>query len=143
MDADRGAFSRLRAELIAAMAARADQLGSAIRTELAKPIALESGRQLQFEIDDLYYGVTLCATGETVLPGEWLDGLLPGDWFQRAEDAAVDWNEIIAEEMCPWFAGCWLAAGGPAGFRPAYLFFHLHPERQYDLDGRRWVSSER
>jgi hypothetical protein len=130
--------NQLRTELIAALTAHAAELRNVLGRELSRPIVLEAGRQLQFEIDDFFLGVTLCATEETILPGEWLDGRLPADWFSRAEDAGIDWNAIIAEEMCPWFAECWHAAGGPAAFGPAYLFFHLRPQTRYDLQERRW-----
>ncbi|HUO03607.1 MAG TPA: hypothetical protein VMU16_00285 [Candidatus Binataceae bacterium] len=134
------AVTGLRTELVAALAASTDRLRSTIRGELDKGITLEAGRQLQFEIDDFFFGITLCANEESILPGEWLDGALPKDWFDRAEQAEVDWNAIIIEELCPWFAGCWQAVGGPGAFSPAYLFFHLRPQEQYDLEGRRWVS---
>lgn len=136
------AVSQLRAELVAVLAANADGLRRAMRAELAKPIAIEAGRRLQFEIDDFFFGVTLCATEETILPGDWLNDALPGDWFERAEEAVGGWNEMISGELCPWFAECWQAVGGPSAFSPAYLFFHWYPQEQYDLGRRRWLSSE-
>src|SRR5262249_5605529 len=134
------AASRLRDELVAALIANADRLRQALSAELAKPIALEAGRRLQFEIDPWFFGVTLCATEEIILPGNWLDGALPGDWFERAEEAEVNWDAMISEELCPWFAECWQAVGGPATFSPAYLFLHDYHRQQYDLERRCWLS---
>ncbi len=137
---EKSAVSRLRAELVGALAANADRLRHALCAELAKPIALEADHRLQFEIDPFFFGITLCATEEIILPGDWLDGALPGDWFQRAEDAELNWDALISEELCPWFADCWQAVGGPAAFSPAYLFFHDYHREQYDLERRRWLS---
>src|SRR5262245_38922849 len=121
------AVSRLRAELVAALTANTDRLRQAMRAALAEPISLHAGRRLQFQIDDFCFGVTLCATEGIVLPGDWLEEALPGDWFERAEVAADGWNKLISEELCPWFADCWEAIGGPAVFSQAYLFFHWYP----------------
>jgi hypothetical protein len=135
------AASRLRAELVAALAANADRLRQALSAALARPIALAAGRRLQFEIDPSFYGVTLCATEEMILPADWLNSALPGDWFERAQDAEVDCFALIPEVLCPWFADCWQAAGGPAAFSPAYLFFHGYHRQQYDLERRRWIPA--
>jgi hypothetical protein len=135
------ATDELRAELVAALAGAAERLRSALREALARPIALEPGRRLQFEADPFGFGVTLCATEETILPGGWLDEALPADWFERAEQAGSDWDATIREELCPWFAAGWQAAGGPAVYRPAYLFFHGYHREQYDLERRRWLPS--
>jgi hypothetical protein len=132
--------AQLRTELIAALAAQEERLRSTLRGELAKGIVLETGRSLQFEMDDLYFGVTLCATEETILPGEWLDAALPRDWFERAEDAGIDWNAMIVAEVFPWFAACWQAVHGAAAFSPAYLFLHLRPQELYHLERRQWIS---
>jgi hypothetical protein len=43
--------------------------------------------------------------------------------------------------LCPWFAECWEAVGGPARFSPAFLFFHGYHLQQYDLERRCWLSS--
>jgi hypothetical protein len=59
-----------------------------MRAELAKPIALEAGRRIQFEVDDFFFGVTLCATEETILPGDWL--------------RAFGKNEPIGAPAAPW-----------------------------------------
>ncbi len=127
---------QLRAELIAALTTHADQLRAAISGESARATALALDRPLQFEMDDLYFGVTLCNTETTILPGEWLDRVLPRDWFERAEQAQIDWNQLIVEEVFPWFAECWQSLGG--SMSAAYLFLHLRPQEQYDLNGRRW-----
>jgi hypothetical protein len=130
----------LRAELVAALAANADRLRRALRAELAQSISLGPGRRLQFEIDDFCFGVTLCATEGILLPGDWLDEVLPADWFERADDSLDGSHDIICEELCPWFAECWEAIGGPAAFSPAYLFFHWYPQ-QYDLERRSWTPA--
>jgi hypothetical protein len=131
-------ISRLRSELTDALAKQREELCGAIRRELAEKIVLAAGRDLQFEVDDLSFGITLCDVEDTVMAGEWLDAALPTDWFQRAEDLGLDANTIVPEALCPWFADCWREAGGPAAFQTAYLFFHLNPQKQYDLERRRW-----
>jgi hypothetical protein len=136
------AIKRLRTELAAVLNAKSDQLRFAIQAELAKPIVLEAGRRLQFEVDDFFFGITLCVTEGIILPGDWLAESLPGDWFGRAEKEMGGWNELITEMLSPWFAECWKAAGGPALFSPAYLFFHWYPQNQYDLEGCRWLSPD-
>jgi hypothetical protein len=128
------AVAQLRAELMAAFAGHEDELCRAIRR-----IPANAAQPLQFEVDDLYFGVTLCATEETILPGEWLDLALTPDWFARVETAGADAISLIAAEMCPWFAECWHAAGGSSVYGRAYLFFHLRPHRRYDLQQRLWV----
>jgi hypothetical protein len=131
---------RLRAELLAALAANSVRLCDALCRELARPISLEPGRPLQFEIDPFFYGISCCAT-EAAMFGDWLDAALPDDWFERTEQSLGGWHGIICDELCPWFADCWAAVGGPARFRPAYLFFHGYHGDQYDLEKRRWLMS--
>jgi len=105
------AVNRLRAELLAALSANGDRLRDAILAELARPIPLDEGRCLQFEIDPFFFGISSCATEEALLSDNWLDDALPEGWFERAEAAEGGWDEMISEELCPWFAECWEAAG--------------------------------
>lgn len=130
----------LRAELLAALSANTGRLCDAMRVDLARPITFAQGRFLRFEIDPFSYGIYSCAT-EEVLLDDWLDAALPGDWFERAENALGGWGELIAAELCPWFADCWQAVGGPPRFSPAFLFFHGHHLYLYDLESRRWLSA--
>src|SRR5438128_4810091 len=97
------AASRLRAELVGALARRSHQLRQAIRGELGRSIVLEPGRRLQFEVDPWSLRVTLCVTEHDMLPDEWLSAELPEDWFARAEDGAVNWDAMVSDELCPWF----------------------------------------
>ena len=138
----KAAASALRAELVAALAAHSARLCEGLRAELARQVKLEEGRQLQFEADPWSWGISSCATEEPIITDDWLARTLPGDWFERADEAGVNWDALISDELCPWFASCWEDVGGPARFSPAYLFFHDHHHRQYDLEQRRWVSAE-
>ena len=134
--------STLRAELTAALAANTARLSDGLRGELARSIKLAEGRPLQFEVDPWSWGVSSCASEEPVITGDWLSLALTRGWFERAEEAGVNYDAMISEELCPWFADCWQAVGGPARFRPAYLFFHGYHDQQYDLVGRIWVPAE-
>jgi hypothetical protein len=131
----------LREELLTALSASTDRPRDGIRKHLARPIHLDDGRYLQFEVDPFFFGISSCATEEPILSGEWLDDVLPRDWFERAEAALGGWNEVIAAELCPWFAESWVAVGGPARFTPAFLFFQGYHLELYDLERRFWVSS--
>lgn len=93
------------------------------------------------EADPWYWGVASCATEEAIITDDWLSHALTWDWFERAEKAGVKFDELISEELCPWFANCWQEVGGPAWFSPAYLFFHGYHDRQYDLERRCWVPA--
>jgi hypothetical protein len=134
------ALSVLRAELLIALSANTDRLRDALRADLARPIDLDEGRHLQFEIDP-FFGISSCATEEAILSDDWLDEALPKDWFERAEALAGGWNEMISQELCPWFAECWKAVDSPTRFSPAFLFFHGHHLQQFDLEHRRRLSS--
>jgi hypothetical protein len=136
------AASRFRAELVAALAANTDRLCDGLRAELARSVKLEDRRPLQFEAELCSWGVASCASEEPIITDDWLSRTLTWDWFERAEKAGVDWGALISEELCPWFAGCWQAVGGPARFSPAYLFFHDYHDEQYDLEQRRWIPAE-
>jgi hypothetical protein len=131
--------SALRAELVAALSANAARLQDALRVELARPIKLEEGYPLQFEVDLWSWGISCCATEEPVITDDWLYRTLTENWFERAEQAEVNWNALISEELCPWFANCWQAVGGPIRFSPACLFFHGYHDQEYDLEKRCWV----
>jgi hypothetical protein len=135
------ALSMLRAELVVALSANTDRLCGAMRADLARPINLDEGRRLQFEIDPFFFGISSCATEEALLSADWLNEALPEDWFERAESLAGGWNEMISQELCPWFAQCWQAVDGPARFSPAFLFFHGYHLHQFDLERRCWISS--
>jgi hypothetical protein len=130
---------QLRAELRAALDANTDRLIAAILVELARDVTLEAGRRLQFEVDPFFYGISSCASEESVLV-DWLDEHLPANWYERAEAALGGWDALVWEELCPWFAAGWRQAGGPAKFSPAFLFFHDYHRDQYDLEGERWLS---
>jgi hypothetical protein len=136
-----GVTNVLRAELLAVLSANTGRLLEAMRDELARPIALEGGRRLQFEVDPFGFGVFSCATEEALLSGNWLEDALPGDWFERAEAALGGWTELISAELCPWFAECWQAVAGPARFSPAFLFFHGYHREQFDLERLRWLPA--
>jgi hypothetical protein len=134
--------STLQAELVAALAANTAVLCDGLRAELARSIKLEEGRRLQFEADPWSWGISSCASEEPIITDDWLSRTLTWDWFERADEAGVNWDALISDELCPWFAGCWQDVGGPARFSPAYLFFHDYHDQQYDLEKRRWVSVE-
>jgi hypothetical protein len=132
---------QLRAELRAALAANTDRMCDAIRVELARGAVLEPRQRMQFEVDPFFYGIASCVSEEPVLAeDDWLDNSLPTDWRERAEQALGGWDALVWEELCPWFAECWQAAGGPQRYSPAFLFFHDYHNDQYDLEGRRWLS---
>ena len=111
-----------------------------MRADLARPVDLEQGRRLQFECDPFFFGISSCATEEGLLPGGWLEAALPADWFERAEAVEGGWDELISRELCPWFAECWRAVGGPERFSPTFLFFHGHHAEQFDLEPERAAS---
>lgn len=78
---------------------------------------------------------------EPVFDGHWLADELTGEWFERAEAAGVNWDGLLSDEVCPWFARCWQEAGGPAKFSPAFLFLHGYHEQQYHLEHQCWVPA--
>ena len=127
--------------MIAVLATTNARVEEALRTELAKPIRLETGRFLQFEVDPCFFGVSLCAAEATILPSLWLGESLPPDWFDRAEESLGGWNGIIEEELCPWFGARWQAVGGPRFYSPAFMFFHDYHRNQYDLERRCWLPA--
>jgi hypothetical protein len=136
-----GVAETLRAELLTVLAANTPRLCAGLRAELARPVTLEPDRWLQFEADPWSWGITCCATEEPVFDGDRLSDELPADWFNGAEEAGVNWDALLSEEVCPWFAECWQSVGGPAQFSPAFLFLHGYHHRQYDLERRCWVHA--
>jgi hypothetical protein len=138
---DDATASALRAELVAALAANMARNCEGLRAELARTVKLEPGRCLQFQADPWSWGVSSCASEEPVITDDWLSQALTWGWFERAEAAGVNFDAMIADELCSWFARCWREVGGPARFSPAYLFFHDYHHRQYDLEQSRWVSA--
>jgi len=134
--------STLRAELVAALAAYSARLCDGLRAELARSVTLEEGRRFQFEADPWSWGISSCATEEPITEGDWLSESLPDDWFERVEEAGANWDALLCDEVCPWFAGCWQEVGGSARFSPAYLFLHGYHDQQYDLERRCWLPSD-
>jgi hypothetical protein len=114
----------------------------AIRRELAAPIDLGRSGRLQFEIDPHGYGIHLVQTEEGVFGGVPTKAI-PDALLDAADEAGVDLFQMLGEELLPWFAARWQAAGGLSRFSPAYAFFHggLHQPR-YHLEQRRWCSVE-
>lgn len=131
---------QLRAELRAALAVNISRLHDALRAELERKVTLEPSHPMQFEVDPMFYGITSCASEEPILTDYWLDGSLPADWYDRAEEALGGWDALVSEELCSWFAVCWRESGGPQRYSPAFLFFHDYHNDQYDLERRCWLS---
>jgi hypothetical protein len=127
--------------LRALLAATTPRLCDGLRAELSRPHPEQPGRPLRFEADPWSWGITSCATEEPVLDGEGIERELSDDWFERAEAAAVNWDALLSDEICPWFAECWQAVGGPARFSPAFLFLHGYHDQQYHLERRCWVPA--
>jgi hypothetical protein len=136
------AATTLRAELLNALAANAERLSDALRAELARSSQSLVGRPLQFEADPWDWGISSCVSEEPIITDDWLSHALTWRWFEQAEEAGVDADALIWEELPRWFAECWQAVGGPARFSPAYLFFHDYHDQRYDLERRCWVPGE-
>jgi hypothetical protein len=132
----------LRSEVLNALAANTARLADGLQAELARSKDPGMGRPLQFEVDPLYWDITSCASEDPIITDDWLDRALGRDWLERAEEAGAEPEGMICEELCPWFADCWQAVGGPARFSPAYLFLHDYHDQQYDLERRCWVPVE-
>jgi len=132
----------LRSELLAALAANTGRLTDGLRAELVRSIKLAADHPLQFEADPWSWGVSSCASEEPIITDDWLTAALTWGWFERADEAGVNYDSLISEEFCPWFADCWQAVGGPVRFHPAYLFFHDYHDQQYDLERRCWVPAK-
>ena len=130
----------LRSELLSVLAANGPRLCDGLRAELARPHPEQPGRPLQFEADPWSWGMTSTASEEPVFDDDRLADELPADWFARCEAAGVNWDGLLSDEVCPWFAGCWQLVGGPGLFSPAFLFLHDYHDQQYHLERRCWVS---
>ncbi len=135
------ASAQLRSELLAALAENTDEMVLAIEDELARGIALEPARRWQFEADPWTWGIHSCATEDPLGSPSWLEDSLPAHWYERCEEASLNWDSLLLEEICPWFARCWEQARGPERYRPAFLFLHGYHDRQYDLEHRRWIPA--
>lgn len=98
----------LRAELRAALAVNISRLHDAVRAELARKVTLEPPHRMQFEVDPFFYGITSCASEEPILTDYWLDGSLPADWYDRAEEALGGWDALVSEG-----SKCWRVAWTP------------------------------
>lgn len=133
------ASDALRGELLALLTSTTPQLCDGLRAELARPHSEQPRRPLQFEADPWTWGISSCATEEPVLDGEGIENALHAGWFERCEAAGVNWDGLLCDELCPWFAGCWQAVGGPARFSPAFLFLHGYHDQQYHLERCCWV----
>jgi hypothetical protein len=115
----------------------------AIRRDLADPLDLGHSERLQFEVCPHYYGITLIQTEEVVLEDSALEDAIPQTVREAADLADADLHSLVGEELFPWFAQRWNAAGGPGHYRPAYAYYHGGlDEPRYDLERRRWCEVE-
>jgi hypothetical protein len=113
----------------------------AIGNELAKSFDLGHSGRLQFEICPDFLRIHLVQTEDDVVPHSVIPGAVPQSLWKRAEAADLDLHTALSEEVLPWFADRWRAAGGPRRFRPAYAYFHGGlDEPRYDLEQRRWCE---
>ena len=135
--------SEMRAGIRNALQSLNEDTERAIRRKLATPFDLGHSERLQFEVCPYFFGIHLVQTEESILEDSAiLDAMLP-HLRAGAEAAELDLFAALGEELFPWFAERWLAAGGPAHFRPAYAFFHGGlDEPRYDLEQRQWFSVE-
>jgi hypothetical protein len=117
----------------------------AIRRELAGPIDLGHSGRFQFEVCGYFYGIHLVQTEEVILEDSVLQDAIPEALTDAAAEADIDSSpyDILGEELFPWLADRWNAAGGPGHFSPAYAFYHGGlDEPRYDLERRRWCEVE-
>jgi hypothetical protein len=135
------ASDALRDELLAVLGANAGRLCDGLRAELARSHPEQPGRPLQFEADPWSWGITSTATEEPVFDAERLADELSDDWFERCEAAEVNWNWLLSNAVCLWFAECWQAVDGPGLFSPTFLFLHGYHDQQYHLERRCWVQA--
>jgi hypothetical protein len=113
----------------------------AIRRELASSFDLGHSKRLQFEVCPCFFGIHLVQTEETILADSVILDAMSPQFCYAAEAAGLDPYAALSEELFPWFAERWQAAGGPARFCPAYAFFHGGlDEPRYDLERRRWCA---
>ncbi len=133
--------AEMRAGIRAALRSLDEAAQAAIRRELASPIDLGPRDRLQFEVCPYFYGIHLVQTSETILPDSALEGAMPQQLQAAADEADLDLYAALGEELFPWLAEQWQAAGGPRHYRPAYAFFHGGlDEPRYDLEQRRWCE---
>jgi SMI1 / KNR4 family (SUKH-1) len=119
-----------------------DTVEEAITRELAMTFDLGHSGRLQFEVDPIYYGIHLVQTEEVILNVTLLQ-VIASEIQDAAEAAGFDLHTACGEELFPWFADRWHAAGGPQHHRPAYAFYHGGlDEPRYHLEQRRWCSVE-
>jgi hypothetical protein len=117
------------------------RLDAALREALAKPIRLEPGRRLQFEICPFFYRVVLTDTEQEILPKDWF-GELPGTALEQVEQEGGDPLEVFSQAVVDWLADGWQRIGGPKRYRPAFAFYHGYHGLQFDLERHCWVSAE-
>jgi hypothetical protein len=114
---------------------------AAIRRELAEPLDLGHSQRLQFEVCPYFFGVKLVQTDEEILPDSGASDAVPAQLRDAAAAADLNLHEALCEELFPWLAERWQAAGGPIQYRPAYAFFHGGlDEPRYHLKQLRWCE---
>lgn len=116
------------------------RLDTALRAALARPIPMESGRRLQFEVCPFFYRVVLTDTEEEILPDDWLD--LSGEVLEQVEAAGGSSPEAETQFLVEWLADGWARVGGPGQYSPAFAFFHGYHGEQFDLEKRCWLPAE-
>ena len=116
-----------------------ERLDAALRAALIRPIPMEPGRRLQFEVCPYFYRVVLTDTEEELLPDGWLD--LPPEVLVAVENAGGASPEAETEFLVRWLADGWARVGGPRQYSPAFAFYHGYHDGQFDLEQRRWMSA--
>ena len=117
-----------------------DRLDTALRAAIARPIPMEPGRRLQFEVCPYFYRIVLTDTEEEILPDGWLD--LTSEVLELVEEAGGESPEAETEFLVGWLAVGWARVGGPQQYSPAFAFYHGYHDGQFDLEQRRWLSAE-
>lgn len=116
------------------------RLDAALLASIARPILLEPGRWLQFEVCPYFYRIVLTDTEEEILPDGWLD--LPSEVLELVEAAGGESPEAETEFLVEWLADGWERVGGQKQYSPASAFYHGYNDGQFDLEQRRWLSAE-
>jgi hypothetical protein len=133
----------MRARIREALRSLNAEAEAAIRRELAGPVDLGHSGRLQFEVCPHFYGIHLVQTEEVILEDSAIPDAMPLQLHKAAYKADLDLHAALGEELFPWFAERWQAAGGPGHHRPAYAYFHGGlDEPRYDLEQRRWCEVE-